>query len=83
MKLEQGDIVMNREKYGVWSKVRCFLGLHYWHEVGFGNLLNPCPVERCKRCGVGRHFQIAAGCYAYYSKEEMDTAIQGSKRGED
>lgn len=75
IKLEPHDILLCRNNYGFWSKIRCLVGLHYWHEVGFVSLLNPIQLERCRRCGVGRQFQFM-GALMYYSKPEMDKIMQ-------
>jgi hypothetical protein len=64
-----------KQRSGFWGALGCFVGLHRWRVTGISSILNPCPVERCDRCGIGRQFNVA-GVEARYTSEKMDKAMK-------
>jgi hypothetical protein len=65
-----------------WGTLGCFVGLHRWTTVGYNSFLNPLPVERCDRCGIGRQFHIM-GAELRFTKEQMDRAVATGKEADE
>lgn len=54
----------------------CKIGFHSFKDLPlWGGVLNPMPVEICKRCGIGRQFHIM-GAEFRYTKEQMDALLK-------
>ncbi len=53
-----------------FGRLWCRLGAHKWGVVGYNSILNPMPVEQCRRCKIGRQFHLV-GAEFYYSAEQM------------
>ena len=54
------------------NKLLCLFGCHQWHPLTSGSILNPVPVERCERCGIGRQLHWAGEIR--WSRQEMEKA---------
>jgi hypothetical protein len=59
-----------KRKPTLTKRFLCWIGWHDWKSLGMTFYLNPCPLEQCCHCGMGRQFNIAGFC-TYYLAEEM------------
>ena len=68
-----------KRRRGFWGTLGCIVGLHRWTIIGYNSILNPLPVERCDRCGIGRQFHVT-GAEFRFTREEMDEACKANAR---
>lgn len=62
----------------------CKIGLHSFKPWALNSVVNPIPIERCGRCGVGRQAVLWGG-QIRYTRAEMDEAarsIEANQPGE-
>jgi hypothetical protein len=55
------------------GRIACFFGLHRFRPWAINSVVEPLPVERCERCGVGRKW-LTCGVELRYSREQMAEA---------
>jgi hypothetical protein len=71
MKVDMTD----KRRRGFLGTLVCLFGLHRWEIVGYNSILNPLPVERCARCGIGRQFHVV-GAEFRFTREQMEESCK-------
>ena len=57
------------------GRLLCWLGIHAFKPWAWNSVVEPLPIERCERCGVGRKF-LTCGAAIRYSRETMEEAAR-------
>jgi hypothetical protein len=59
----------------------CRIGIHRFRPWAWNSVIEPLPIERCDRCGVGRKF-LVCGAEIRYSVDTMAEADEDLARRE-
>ena len=66
----------------MFDRLLCWLGLHDFEPWAYNSVIELLPIEKCRRCGVGRKC-LTYGVVLRYSVEQMEEAAKELARREE